>query len=316
MKKFLLTRKTGSVTDIIPIAIVLSVLLTIVGQTFSSLAFWFANLQGILQSFAGDADTAEFLLMYLSPLGCWIVFLIVGAVFKKNRPMLGQLVLGKGGNTIRSALIGLLLGFLANGTCILISCLMGDIVLSYNSFQPAIFFAFFLAVTIQSGSEEIIDRCYLYQKLRRGYSQPWVAIVVNAAAFSAMHLLNPGIDVVSVVQIMLIGIIFSLFVYYFDSLWAAIMMHAGWNFTQSIVFGLPNSGIVSKYSLFKLDMASARNGLFYNVNFGVEGSVGALGVLTVVLIGTIIIGHKGGERRDLWSKMEAEVLSAEMPPEQ
>ncbi len=32
-------------------------------------------------------------------------------------------------------------------------------------------------------------------------------------------------------------------------------VHMAWNYTQNIIFGLPNSGIVSGFSLFKLDAA-------------------------------------------------------------
>ena len=118
--------------------------------------------------------------------------------------------------------------------------------------------------------------------------------------FGALHLTNPGVTPVAIVQIIVIGIMFSLFVYYYDALWIPIMIHTGWNFTQNIIFGLPNSGIVSKYSLFKLDAASARNGLFYNTGFGVEGSVGATCLIILVTVILLVINRGKPERRDLW----------------
>jgi hypothetical protein len=224
--------------------------------------------------------------------------------------MLGTLAFRKDGINLRGAFMGLLLGFLANAFCILMSCLLGDIHLSYAGFQPGPFLLFLLAVTIQSGGEEIVDRCYLYQKLRRRYAHPGVAIVVNALVFGSLHLFNPGIGALPIIQIVAVGIVFSFFVYYFDSLWAAIMMHAGWNFTQSIVFGLPNSGIVSEYSLFKLDSASARNGIFYSVNFGVEGSIGAVCVIILLGIAMFLIGRRNGEKRDIWLEEELRLEAA------
>lgn len=293
-------RKHTNWTDILPIAIVLSIVLAIAGAFLSEIILAIVDIDSYLMPIIQDADTLEFLQMYASNYGIWIVFILVALIPKLNRPMMKAAWYHRGGNTIRGALIGLLLGFGFNGICILFSCILGDIKLSFNRFSPVLFFAFLLAVLIQSGAEELVDRCYLYQKLRRRYRHPAVAIFVNAAAFAAMHLLNPGITAVSVIQIALIGVIFSLFVYYYDSLWAAIMMHTGWNFTQSIVFGLPNSGIVSKYSLFKLDAASARDGIFYNVGFGVEGSIGAVTLLTILLIAVFLIGRKNGEKKDYW----------------
>ena len=126
-----------------------------------------------------------------------------------------------------------------------------------------------------------------------------------------MHLLNDGITVVSVLSIIVVGIVFSLLVYYYDSVWAAFMMHTAWNFTQSIVFGLPNSGLVSEYSLFKLEAASAKNGLFYNVGFGVEGSVGATVLLAIVIAVIVVINRGKPEKNDVWGNLTAEKEKAE-----
>ena len=111
-------------------------------------------------------------------------------------------------------------------------------------------------------------------------------------------------------QVFLIGVLFSLIVYYWDSLWTVIWAHTAWNFSQSIVFGLPNSGIVSKYSVFKLEAASARDGIFYNTSFGVEGSMGANVMIAAAIVIVLIYGiaTKRGERMDHWA--EAEIRDA------
>ena len=104
----------------------------------------------------------------------------------------------------------------------------------------------------------------------------------------------------------LFGVLASLIIYYWDSLWAAIWMHTAWNFSQSIVFGLPNSGIVSKYSVFKLEAASARDGIFYNTSFGVEGSKGANAIIGGLIVIILLYGliTKRGEKADHWEEME------------
>ena len=70
--------------------------------------------------------------------------------------------------------------------------------------------------------------------------------------------------------------------YCFDSIWMAIAAHLGWNYSQSIIFGLPNSGNASAFSLLKYDMASATNSFAYNVDFGVEGTVFVCIMLLVI----------------------------------
>ena len=84
---------------------------------------------------------------------------------------------------------------------------------------------------IQSGAEEIVDRCYLYQKLRRRYRWPVIAIAVNALIFMALHMGNPGVTKLGLLQVFLFGVLASLLVYYWDSLWAAIWTHTAWNFS-------------------------------------------------------------------------------------
>lgn len=302
MKKYLLTRDVGLWSDVVLLACVLTYVLIVIGQTSGVIILGLTGIKHFLKLIVGSDGVAVFMCDYLAFIGIWIIWLLAVLIPKFNRPIFSTLTYRKSGNSLGGAAIGLLLGFLTNGFCILMAALMGDIVLSFNSFQPGVFLLFFLAVTIQSGAEEVLTRSYLYQKLRRGYKQPWIAIIGNGILFSVIHLFNPGINIMAIVNIVLVAIVFSLLVYYYDCLWAAIMMHAGWNFTQNILFGLPNSGIVSEYSVFKLDAASASNGIFYNVNFGVEGCLGANIVLGVLAIALILLNRGKGERRDIWSQ--------------
>ena len=109
----------------------------------------------------------------------------------------------------------------------------------------------------------------------------------------------------AIVDLVVTGLLFSAMVYYFDSLWMAMAAHAGWNFTQSILAGLPNSGNVVPYSVFSLDAASARDSFFYNVAFGVEGTVPAIAIQVVVLVALVAIGIKlGGKPTDIWAGEE------------
>ncbi len=303
-------RASGGWTDIFIIAAILSVLLLFFGE-FLTLLFTVQlfPLEKWALSIIPDADAVSFLYMYFSTVGGWIAFLLVAVIFKNNRPMLKSFFYNDTGNRVPAIFIGILLGGGMNAFCVLMSCLQGDIKLSFNEFNPLLFFAFLFCVWVQSGSEEIIDRCYLYQKLRRRYRWPAIAILGNALIFCLLHALNPGVTVMGLLQVFLIGLLFSLIVYFYDSLWTVIWAHTAWNFSQSIVFGLPNSGIVSKYSVFKLDAASARDGFFYNTGFGVEGSVGSSIIITSVIVIVLILAYvqKRGEKVDRWEELEQEI---------
>ena len=315
-------RPGRKVTDQFIIAAVLGLLIMVAASVIfpiGSLVFGlFEKLLG------GNHDATVFLIEYFNFISIWIGLFVVVLLFKGNRPMLNAVRrapprerdgsdaaggnLNRSGNTIGGLLLGLALGFGCNGLCILMSVLMGDIYLTYSGFKPLPFLLFFVSVFIQSAAEELSDRWYLYQKLRRRYKAPWIAIVVNSLVFMALHLLNPGLTVLAVVQLVVIALLFSLFVYYYNGLWIAMAFHAGWNFTQSILFGLPNSGIVSAYSVFRLDAASATDGLFYNVNFGVEGSPGAVAIIIALTVLVFVINRGKAEHTDIWAEADRAAL--------
>ena len=89
----------------------------------------------------------------------------------------------------------------------------------------------------------------------------------------------------------MIGVFYSLVVYYFDSIWCAFGMHTAWNYTQNIVFGLPNSGNVTPFSMCKLD-SGAKDSFFYNVGFGVESTLFAVLIDFLAIAVVIFLGQR------------------------
>ncbi len=289
--------------DILPFSMFMAFFWIAVGQSVGTLAERF-----ILSSGAAwiGTDAAETSTTYACFIGVWIVMILVILIPRRNRPMIRTIGTGMRGNTIGMLLLGFALGFLLNGVCVLMSLISKDISLYFDRFSIAPVLFLFVLVFIQSSAEELVCRGYLYQRLCRRY-HPVIAILGNSALFALLHMFNPGVTIQSLLDIFVTGILFSLFVYYFDSLWCAMALHAMWNFTQNIIFGLPNSGIVTPFSIFKLDAASARDGLFYTVNFGVEGSWGSVAILAVLCVILIIIGTVRHLRpTPLWEIVPAE----------
>lgn len=251
--------------------------------------------------FMVSTDFSITVTMYLTFIGVWIVAILYMRFTKKNRLILKIIGKGATGNTWINFLIGIGMGFGLNGICILAAWLHKDIVLYYDSFQPIYFIIIFIAVFVQSSAEEFICRGFLYQRLIRSYKSPVVAIIGNSLLFALMHLFNEGVTALSVLNIFVVGILFSFMVYYMDSIWCAMAVHTAWNFTQNIIFGLPNSGMVSPYSIFRLDAATANNSFAYNVGFGIEGTLLADVVLILACIGMYLWGRKYGKKQyDVW----------------
>ncbi len=249
---------------------------------------------------------------YLDFLGIWIVVLLVLVLIPKNRPILGALGSGVRGNTWRNVGVGLAIGGGTNVLCAAIAMLNGDIRLYFDSFRPVSFVLIFIAVFIQSSAEEALCRGFLYQRLMRTYRSPVAAILGNVLFFAALHLANPGVSALAVVNLILCGLQFSLAMYYFDSFWCAAAIHAAWNFTQNIILGLPNSGNVMPYAVFKLDAGSAAKSFAYDPAFGIEGTAMACAVEIAVCVCLVLYGRRRSARpTDIWAAETAEGADAQ-----
>ena len=230
--------------------------------------------------------------MYFGFIGTWIVFMLEFLIVRKDRPILKALWTAPKGNNIKYLGIGFLIGFGLNIICAIVAVLNKDISLHYDSFNFIKLLLLFIAVFIQSSAEEMVCRGFIFQRLRRGYRHPAVAIILNSLLFTSMHLFNPGASVISMTAVLAAGLLFSLMVYYMDSIWCAMAAHTAWNFTQNLILGLPNSGMVSPVSVFKLDAATAKSSFAYSVDFGLEGSITAITVMIITGIVIIVLYHK------------------------
>lgn len=299
------TRKTRKWTDICVIAAFLTFILILLGQLVGDV------FSALMRSHIDKNPVSEISLMYFDFIGIWMVFLPI-LCLKGNRPMFHFLATNKKklGNNWRGILWGIGIGFGMNAFCAIVSILHKDIHITFDCFEPLNLLMIFLCVLVQSGAEELGCRLYLLNKLTRRYKSTWFCILANSILFSALHLMNPGIKFWAIVQIVLCGILFSVMTLYYDSFYAACFTHTAWNFTQNIIFGLPNSGIVSPYSIFMLDTAA--NGPFFETEFGIEGSFGACLVMAAVTIFLIVrLRQRDQSPVDVWAERERKLLSEE-----
>ena len=227
-------------------------------------------------------DTWAAIDQYMSFFGIWILTLIFLNRSEANRPILKALTTKTRGNNLKMFALGLGLGLGMNLLCAFIAMANGDIRLSFSSFRPISFLVIFAAVFVQSSAEELLCRVFVYHRLMRRYGKPALAVLVNSAFFALNHIFNDGISVLAMLNIFLYGLLFSAMVVYMDSPWATMTAHTAWNFCQNILLGLPNSGNVLPYSVFKLETAAAKDSFAYSVAFGLEGTITACVTLFVV----------------------------------
>lgn len=243
-------------------------------------------------------------IMYLVFIGIWIFVFGYAAISRKNRYLVKMISPKIEGNTWKNAAIGLLIGFGLNGVCILAAWLHGDIALTFKGFSPVPFLLIFLCVFVQCAAEELIFRGYLYHKLMESYRRILPALL-NALLFGAVHLFNDGVTALSFCNVVLMGVLLTVPMYYMkNGLWCAFGMHTAWNFSQSILFGLPNSGEVFPYSVFELDASTAVNSFAYNVGFGVEGTL----LASLLIGGTSLIWVTLARKKNIQPEILADIV--------
>ena len=138
----------------------------------------------------------------------------------------------------------------------------------------------------------------MYERISIHYPL-WVAILANSVVFGLLHIFNDGVTALAIVSIIICGIGYSLLRWYTGSIWTAFGIHTMWNFTQNFIFGLPNSGLVSEVSMFRLDAATAIDSLMYDHEFGVEAAWPALFIDSLIAIVIIVLACRSGRIREL-----------------
>lgn len=219
----------------------------------------------------GDVYIYTFI-MYILFIDIWIGVLFVLFVFKSNHYIIDKITTKTKGNNMANLFWGLFIGFVLNGLCALIAMINGDFTLRFSQFEIFRAFGLFFAVFVQSSAEELLCRGFMYQRLLKSTNSPAFVIIFNSLFFAALHLFNNGMSILPFYCILIFGVLASMLVYYFDSLWMVMGLHAMWNFTQSILLGLPNSGNNVPYSIFKIG-SSVKGSFAYNPIFGLEGTI-------------------------------------------
>ncbi len=232
-----------------------------------------------------------------------LIFLGLFAIYcfavKGERKYLEAFLSGKGNNSIPKLLIGMLIGFAMNAVCVFGAVLHGDItIFGAKSFNVGLFVLAFFAVLIQASVEELESRAFFFGKLREGGFSFGAAMILSGAFFSYLHATNPNFGIIPFIGIALGGIVYLLIYVYTGSIWSACGMHQLWNVSQDFVFGLPNSGNPSGMSI--LSSKADSNSFFYNVDFGVEGSIWCIIVhIVVITILLVLIRRKYGKEQSV-----------------
>ncbi len=190
--------------------------------------------------------------------------------------------------------IGTVAGVLLFGGAVLVCVLCGVAEVRVATEAPSrwLLFLFLVGFLIQGMSEELLCRSFLMVTLSRKLPL-WVCAITNAAVFSALHLLNPGISFMALLNIFLFGLFASLLTLRRGSIWMVSALHSLWNFAQGNLFGIPVSGLSGLPSPLTTTVSSDHSWqtLLGGGTFGLESGLAAtlvlaLGVVVVLMLPT------------------------------
>lgn len=94
-------------------------------------------------------------------------------------------------------------------------------------------------------TEEFLFRGYALATLAEGIGF-WPAAILLSIGFGAIHLLNPGENHVGALSVAATGLVFCFILRRTGSLWFAVGVHAGWDYAESFVYSVPDSGLLAR----------------------------------------------------------------------
>jgi CAAX protease family protein len=150
---------------------------------------------------------------------------------------------------------------------------------------------FFLVVGV---FEEFFFRGYLQFTLARGMGF-WPAAILLSAGFGATHLPNPGEGPIGALNVLVIGMFFCLTLRRTGNLWFAVGLHAAYDFGETYLYSVPNSGLVMQGHLFAAKLHGPR--WLTGGTIGPEGSVLSFVILAAMFVLFAWL-YPGAQRRD------------------
>ena len=210
-----------------------------------------------------------------------LVFFRVKVIEKRSLSSIGF----NKNNWLKKYSLGFLIGLVMMSIIVLILLLFGYITVEKNPIQPVGVSAISSVLVIlfgwiiQGATEEIVTRGWLLNVLSSKYNIGF-GLLISSTLFGLMHLTNPNVNYIAVINIILVGLFYGLYVIKTNDLWAVCGMHSAWNFAQGNIFGFEVSGLdVSVGSLIDLNLVG--NNVITGGAFGPEAGIISTFILLV-----------------------------------
>ncbi len=129
--------------------------------------------------------------------------------------------------------------------------------LSLHGLEVARWGALWLVAFVCVGlSEEYMFRGYTQYTLAQGVGF-WPAAIVLSVLFGAMHLRNPGESYMGAAGVVATGLVFAFTLRRTGNLWLAVGWHASFDFGETFLYSVPDSGMLLEHHLSRATLHGA-----------------------------------------------------------
>lgn len=258
--------------------------------------FWLVSMQlprlvrqGLRVAFeAADAAYPAWLSLYV--LAIPIVLYVLYVKFVERRSLHSMGFARKGAAS--QYLTGIGVGILMLGAVLAISLATGS--MSYQGVavngSVGLLLAWFGAYVVQGMNEEVVMRGYFLVSLSNR-APVAVAIVLSSIFFGVMHLLNPNISALPVINIVLAGGFMACYFLRTDNIWAVAGYHTMWNYCMGNVLGVSVSGMAPSTQIFSFGQTAGMD-LISGGKFGLEGGLATTVALTASILLVVFLPKK------------------------
>ncbi|VWL85003.1 CPBP family intramembrane glutamic endopeptidase [Oceanivirga miroungae] len=189
---------------------------------------------------------------------------------------------------IKNILIGAISGILVLTVVGLSIKMMGavTIVSVYKSSYLKMIIVSLIFFIFQGTFEELVFRSFIMTQLSKKFGD-FLGIILSALLFISVHLLNPGISYMAILNLLIASIVFSMVYYVWGNLWLSGLAHGLWNYTQSVIFGSSVSGLTLTEKVLLSTPVNGKDLISGGV-YGFEGGI-VTSIMGIILIVVLII---------------------------
>jgi uncharacterized protein len=221
---------------------------------------------------------------------CFILVVAAGIMSKIEGRKLGEYGLPRSESLGKNFWVGLLIGLLATSSTVLAIFALhgvrftGAEIHGSEIHGAAILTAaagWGLAFLLSGLAEEFLFRGYAQFTLTTGMGF-WPSGFLLSGLFGLVHATNGGENVLGDVSVVSFGLLLCLFLRRTGNLWCAVGFHLGYDWGQTFLYGVPNSGLLPSQSFLNASLSGPR--WLTGGTVGPEASIFCPIVLAIVAI--------------------------------